>query len=131
MGDDLKKAVTRVGPGVVTVDLMKDPQNSSCNRGFAFVEYYNYACAEYSRKKMSTPKFKLDSNAPIVSWADPRSGDSSANSQTKAVYVKNLPKDATEDQLQKLFEHHGEITKVVLPPAKSGQEKRYGFVHFA
>jgi len=45
--------------------------------------------------------------------------------------VKNLPKDVTQDQLRKLFEHHGEITKVVLPPAKSGQEKRIGFVHFA
>ncbi|KAK9995425.1 hypothetical protein SO802_020111, partial [Lithocarpus litseifolius] len=42
-------------------------------------------------------------------------------------YLKNV----TQDQLQKLFEHHGKITKVVLPPAKSGQEKsRIGFVHF-
>lgn len=46
--------------------------------------------------------------------------------------MKNLPKDITQDKLRKLFEHHGEITKVVLPPAKSGQEKsRFGFVHFA
>lgn len=52
--------------------------------------------------------------------------------QVKAVYVKNLPKNVTQDQLKKLFEHHGKITKVVLPPAKSGQEKnRIGFVHFA
>ncbi|KAJ0985539.1 hypothetical protein J5N97_003895 [Dioscorea zingiberensis] len=128
--DDLKKVVKKIGPGVNKVDLMKDPQNSSQNRGYAFIEYYNHACAEYSRKKMSTPKFKLDSNAPTVSWADPKSGDSSSSSQVKAVYVKNLPKDVTSDQLKKLFAHHGEITKVVLPPAKSGQEKRYGFVHF-
>ncbi|KAG1367562.1 heterogeneous nuclear ribonucleoprotein Q [Cocos nucifera] len=128
--DDLRKAVMNVGPGVTTVELMKDPQNSSRNRGFAFIEYYNHACAEYSRKKMSTPKFKLDSNAPTVSWADPRSGDSSSSSQVKAIYVKNLPKNVSQDQLKKLFEHHGEITKVVLPPAKSGQEKRFGFVHF-
>lgn len=129
--DDLRKAVTNVGPGVVTVDLMKDPQNSSRNRGFAFVEYYNHACAEYSRKKMSIPKFKLGNNAPTVSWADPRNDDSASNSQMKAVYVKNLPKDVTQDQLRKAFEHHGEITKVVLPPAKAGQAKRFGFVHFA
>lgn len=52
--------------------------------------------------------------------------------QVKAVYVKNLPKDTTQDQLKELFEHHGKITKVVLPPAKPGHEKsRYGFVHFA
>ncbi|KAI4322429.1 hypothetical protein L6164_022125 [Bauhinia variegata] len=52
--------------------------------------------------------------------------------KVKAVYVKNLPKNITQDQLRKLFEHHGKIAKVVLPPAKSGQEKnRIGFVHFA
>lgn len=50
----------------------------------------------------------------------------------KAVYVKNLPKNVTQDQLKKLFEHHGKITKIVLPPAKTGHEKnRIGFVHFA
>ncbi|MED6123117.1 hypothetical protein PIB30_046219 [Stylosanthes scabra] len=34
--------------------------------------------------------------------------------------------------MKKLFEHHGKITKVVLPPPKSGHEKnRICFVHFA
>ncbi|MQM03042.1 hypothetical protein Taro_035820 [Colocasia esculenta] len=52
--------------------------------------------------------------------------------KVKALYVKNLPKNVTQDQLKELFKHHGEITKVVLPPAKSGQENsRFGFVHFA
>ena len=48
------------------------------------------------------------------------------------MYVKNLPKDVTGDEVKILFEHHGKILKVVLPPARSGQEKnRIGFVHFA
>lgn len=48
------------------------------------------------------------------------------------MYVKNLPENITQDSLKKLFEHHGKITKVVLPPAKAGQEKsRFGFVHFS
>lgn len=43
-----------------------------------------------------------------------------------------MPKNVTQDQLKELFERHGKITKVVLPPAKPGQENsRYGFVHFA
>lgn len=46
--------------------------------------------------------------------------------------MKNLPKTVTQEQLKKLFEHHGKITKVVLPASKSGQEKnRIGFVHFS
>uniref|UniRef100_A0A2N9IT18 RRM domain-containing protein n=1 Tax=Fagus sylvatica TaxID=28930 RepID=A0A2N9IT18_FAGSY len=128
---DLKKVVMEVGPGVTAVELVKDAKNTNNNRGFAFVDYHNHACAEYSRKKMMNPNFKLGDNAPTVSWADPKNADSSAASQVKAVYVKNLPKNVTQDQLKKLFEHHGKITKVVLPPAKSGQEKsRIGFVHF-
>lgn len=52
--------------------------------------------------------------------------------QVKAVYVKNLPETVTSEQLKELFESNGEITKVVLPPAKAGQSKRdFGFIHFA
>ena len=48
------------------------------------------------------------------------------------MYVRNLPDSVTEEQLQKLFERHGEVTKVVLPATKPGQAKRdFGFVHFA
>ncbi|MFQ6669604.1 hypothetical protein Gotur_034780 [Gossypium turneri] len=130
--EDVKKVVKDVGPGVNSIELLKDPMNPSRNRGFVFIEYYNHACAEYSRQKMMKPTFKLDDNAPTVSWADPRSAESFSNTQVKALYVKNLPKDITQDRLRKLFEHHGKILKVVVPPAKVGKENsRYGFVHFA
>ncbi|XP_012445976.1 heterogeneous nuclear ribonucleoprotein Q isoform X1 [Gossypium raimondii] len=130
--EHLRKALSEVGPGVTGLELVKDMKNLSNNRGFAFVEYYNNACAEYSRQKMMSQEFRLGDNAPNVSWADPKNADSSAASQVKAIYVKNLPKDVTQDQLKKLFEHHGKITKVVLPPAKPGQERnRIAFVHFA
>lgn len=129
---DLKKAVEEVGPGVLKVDVIKDSRTDR-NRGYGFVEYYNNACAEYSRQKMSTPNFKLGTNTPNISWADVKNGDSSSagsTSKVSSVYVKNLPKNVTLGQLKKLFEHHGEITKVVIPPAKNGHDNRYGFVHF-
>lgn len=48
------------------------------------------------------------------------------------MYVRNLPDTATQEQVWKLFERHGEITKVMLPQSKPGQQKRdFGFVHFA
>lgn len=56
-------------------------KNTSNNRGFAFIDYYNHACADYARQKMMDPKFKLDNNAPTVSWADPKNAESSAASQ--------------------------------------------------
>lgn len=65
---------------------LQDTKNSNNNKGFAFIDYYNQACAEYSRQKMTNPKFNLENNTPTVSWADPKNSDSSAASQV----CKNL-----------------------------------------
>ncbi|XP_024932064.1 heterogeneous nuclear ribonucleoprotein Q [Ziziphus jujuba] len=131
--DDFRKVIEEVGPGVENIELIKDPQNASRNRGFAFVLYYNNACADYSRQKMSSSNFKLDGNTPTVSWADPKStSDHSAAAQVKALYVKNIPENTSTEQLKELFQRHGEVTKVVMPPGKGGQGKRdFGFVHYA
>ncbi|KAK2965513.1 hypothetical protein RJ640_008863 [Escallonia rubra] len=169
--DEFRKVIDETGPGAENVELIKDPQNPGRNRGFAFVEYYNNACADYSRQKMSSANFKLDGNTPTVTWADPKSTpDHSAAAQVefqrlatvfvavihlgyipgadsrgiraltchvvpavnvKALYVKNIPENTPSEQLKELFQRHGEVTKVVMPPAKSGGKRDFGFVHFA
>ncbi|PKA59989.1 Polyadenylate-binding protein 2 [Apostasia shenzhenica] len=130
--EELKKTLEEIGPGVENIEFFKDLQNPNRNRGFVFVEYYNNACADYARQKMSKSNFKIDGSTPTVSWADPKnSADASAAAQVKAVYVKNLPENITSEKLKELFERHGEITKVVLPPAKAGQKRDFGFVHFS
>lgn len=130
--EELKKILAEIGPGVENIECFKDPQNPNRNRGFVFIEYYNNACADYARQKMSRSSFKIDGSAPTVSWADPKnSSDASAAAQVKAIYVKNLLDTVTSEKLKELFERHGEITKVVLPPAKGGQKRDFGFVHFA
>ena len=49
----------------------------------------------------------------------------------KVLYVRNLPEGATQEQLVKLFEPHGEVSKVILPQSRPGQPKRdFGFIHF-
>ncbi|XP_057979855.1 heterogeneous nuclear ribonucleoprotein Q [Malania oleifera] len=130
--DDFRKVIEEAGLGIDNIELIKDPQNPSRNRGFAFIEYYNNACADYSRQKMSSANFKLDGNTPTVSWADPKSTpDHAAAAQVKALYVKNIPENTTSEQLKELFQRHGEVTKVVLPPAKSGNKRDFGFIHYA
>lgn len=130
--EEVTKILEDTGPGVENVECFKDPQNPSRNRGFLFVEYYNNACAEYSRQKMTSADFNLDGSKPTVTWAEPKnSSDSSAVGQVKAIYLKNLPENVTQEKLKELFERHGEITKVVLPPSKSGQKRDFGFIHFA
>ncbi|KAH7443544.1 hypothetical protein KP509_02G039700 [Ceratopteris richardii] len=131
--EELEKVLSENGHGIQKVDLVKDPQNPERNRGFAFVEYYNHACAEHSRRMLSAPGFKLGSSIPTISWADSPSGaDYPGASQVRVVYVRNLPESATQEQLSRLFEHHGEITRVMLPQSKPGQAKRdFAFIHFA
>ncbi|KAL3743917.1 hypothetical protein ACJRO7_019079 [Eucalyptus globulus] len=82
--DEFRKIIEDVGPGVENIELIKDPQNPGRNRGFAFILYYNNACADYSRQKMASSNFKLDGNTPTVTWADPKSApDHSAASQSR------------------------------------------------
>ncbi|KAL7121666.1 hypothetical protein ACP275_02G194600 [Erythranthe tilingii] len=131
--DEFTKIIAATGPGAETIELIKDPQNPGRNRGFAFVEYYNNACADYSRQQMAAASFKLDGNTPTVTWADPKitPDHSAAAAQVKALYVKNIPENTQTEQLKELFQRHGEVTKVVMPPAKSGGKRDFGFVHYA
>ncbi|KAL1562192.1 Heteroproteinous nuclear ribonucleoprotein Q, variant 2 [Salvia divinorum] len=132
--DDFKKIIESTGPGAETIELRKDPQNPRRNRGFAFVKYYNNACADYSRRKMSAASFKLDGNTSTVSWVDPKithDHSAAAVSQVKALYVKNIPENTATEQLKEIFQQHGEVTKVVMPPAKAGGKRDFGFIHYA
>lgn len=50
----------------------------------------------------------------------------------KALYVKNIPENTTTEQLKELFQQHGEVTKVNMPPGKGGNSKRdFAFIHYA
>ncbi|PWA64795.1 RNA-binding (RRM/RBD/RNP motifs) family protein [Artemisia annua] len=132
--DEFRKVIEETGPGAELIELIKDPQNPQRNRGFAFVEYYNNACADYSRQKLASSSFKLDGNPPTVTWADPKitpDSSSAAAAQVKALYIKNIPENTSTEHLKELFQRYGEVTKVVMPPARPGGKRDFGFVHFA
>ncbi|KAF0895294.1 hypothetical protein E2562_008604 [Oryza meyeriana var. granulata] len=131
--EELRKIIQGKGPGVVNIEMFKDIHDPSRNRGFLFVEYYNHASADYARQKLSAPNFKVDGSQLTVCWAEPKgsSDSSSAAAQVKTIYVKNLPENASKENIKEIFERHGEVTKVVLPPAKAGHKRDFGFVHFA
>ncbi|XP_028063150.1 heterogeneous nuclear ribonucleoprotein Q-like isoform X1 [Camellia sinensis] len=35
------------------------------------------------------------------------------------------------EQVKQLFQRYGEVSKVVMPPAKSGGKRNFGFIHYA
>ncbi|CAD6266360.1 unnamed protein product [Miscanthus lutarioriparius] len=131
--EELTNIIKGKGPGVVNIEMFKDQHDPNRNRGFLFVEYYNHACAEYARQKLSSRSFKVDGSQLTVSWAEPKGSTdpSSAAAQVKTIYVKNLPENVSKEKIKDLFDKHGEVTKIVLPPAKAGHKRDFGFVHFA
>ncbi|CAL5004463.1 unnamed protein product [Urochloa decumbens] len=131
--EELRDIIKGKGPGVVNIEMFKDQHDPNRNRGFLFVEYYNHACADYARQNLSSPDFKVDGSQLTISWAEPKGSTdaSSAASQVKTIYVKNLPENASKEKIKELFDKHGEVTKIVLPPAKAGHKRDFGFVHFA
>ncbi|RZC78615.1 hypothetical protein C5167_002826 [Papaver somniferum] len=140
---------------VTEIRIMKS-KNASENKGYAFVTFRTKQLAdkaiedlnntEFQRRRIkcssSQAKHRLFLGNVPKSWGEEdlkkvitEIGPGVGNVEllkVKAIYVKNLPSDITQDKLREMYEHHGEITKVVLPPAKSGQENsRFGFLHFA
>ncbi|KAK7282977.1 hypothetical protein RIF29_12138 [Crotalaria pallida] len=109
--DVLTKVLEDVGPGVVCIQLSKDPQNPSLNCGSACVFYHNNACAHYSLQKMSSASFKLDGITPYVTFA---------NQSLAASASQNIPKNVIIDQLKELFRLNGGKTEVIMPPGEFG-----------
>lgn len=64
----------------------QDQHDPNRNRGFLFVEYYNHACADYARQKLSSPSFKVDGSQLTVSWAEPK-GSTDASSASAQVHI--------------------------------------------
>ncbi|KAG6395278.1 hypothetical protein SASPL_145920 [Salvia splendens] len=115
------------------IELIKDPQNPGRNRGFAFVEFYNNACADYSRQKMSSASFKLDGNTPTVTWADPKitPDHSAATSQVKALYVKNIPENTSTERIKGNLPATWGSHQSCYATAKAGGKRDFGFIHYA
>eukprot|EP00884_Botryococcus_braunii_P004126 jgi/Botrbrau1/13714/Bobra.250_2s0011.1 len=117
--------------GLELVELLLSKEFPGQNRGFAFLEFYNHACAEQAKNVLSAPSFRLKDRQVVVSFTDSKQdANAAAQSQVKSVYVGNLPAGVTEEKLRETFASHGTVSKVVIPPAKDGKERNYGFVHF-
>lgn len=129
--------VRQVFPDVVSVDLAMQQKvgetqtgRKQLNRGFGFVTFSSHAAASRAHRLGSKGDFTLGGKShPAVEWAEDGSEvDPNVLAKIKIAFIRNLPADADESYLKKLFEPWGEIEKVVL--LKKGKSP-VGFVHFA
>ena len=117
--------------GLLTVELAASREAPGTNRGFAFLEFHNAACAAAARKRLQDPDLRLAGRAVHVDYAEPAGRDAPVAQAIRTVFVGNLPAAATEESLKAAFEGYGEVEKVNIPKPKEGSEgRRFGFVHF-
>jgi heterogeneous nuclear ribonucleoprotein R len=83
--EELTNIIKAKGPGVVNIEMFKDQHDPNRNRGFLFVEYYNHACAEYARQKLSSRSFKVDGSQLTVSWAEPKGSTDPSSAAARTV----------------------------------------------
>ncbi|MSQ41787.1 MAG: RNA-binding protein [Dehalococcoidia bacterium] len=51
---------------------------------------------------------------------------------TQRIYVGNLPYSATEDEIRRLFEAHGEVVSCAIPTDReTGRPRGFGFVEMS
>ncbi|TVU43657.1 hypothetical protein EJB05_10143 [Eragrostis curvula] len=104
--EDLRELCEPLGE-IYEVRLSKDKDTKE-SKGFAFVTFTDKDAAQRAVEDVQDREYKV-----------------------KTIYVKNLPENVSKEKVKELFEKHGEVTKVVLPPAKAGHKRDFGFVHFA
>uniref|UniRef100_A0A0D9XHU6 RRM domain-containing protein n=1 Tax=Leersia perrieri TaxID=77586 RepID=A0A0D9XHU6_9ORYZ len=123
--EDIRELCESLGE-INEVRLMKDKETKE-NKGFAFVTFTAKDAAQRAIEELHDKEHKGRTLRCSLSQAKHRL----FVGNVKTIYVKNLPENASKEKIKEIFEKHGEVTKVVLPPAKAGHKRDFGFVHFA
>ncbi|KAL2461429.1 RNA-binding (RRM/RBD/RNP motif) family protein [Abeliophyllum distichum] len=151
--EDLRELCEPFGE-IFEIRVMKN-RDTGESRGFAFVAFRTKDVAQKAIEELHSKEFKgrtircslsetkyrlFIGNVP-KSWTDDdfrkvieATGPGAETIElikVKALYVKNIPENTPTEQLKELFQRHGEVTKVVMPPAKSGGKRDFGFIHYA
>uniref|UniRef100_A0A9I9CMS7 RRM domain-containing protein n=1 Tax=Cucumis melo TaxID=3656 RepID=A0A9I9CMS7_CUCME len=105
--EDLREMCESLGE-IFEIRIIKD-KDSGESKGYAFIAFKTKEAAQKAIEDLHGKEVKV-----------------------KALYVKNIPENTTTEQLKELFQQHGEVTKVNMPPGKAGSSKRdFAFIHYA
>ncbi|XP_018680978.2 polyadenylate-binding protein, cytoplasmic and nuclear isoform X5 [Musa acuminata AAA Group] len=135
--EEFDKLVRQAFKDVLSVNLAMYPSAEDfaagkrrLNRGFAFVQFSSHAAAARAYRIGSKADFLLAGKwHPVIDWAEKEPEiDPEELSKIKAAFIGNLPNDADEEYLKKLFDPLGKVERVAL--SRKGHFP-VGFVHFA
>ncbi|KAJ8513554.1 hypothetical protein OPV22_003988 [Ensete ventricosum] len=135
--EEFDKLVRQAFKDVLSVNLAMSPSTEDfaagkrrLNRGFAFVQFSSHAAAARAYRVGSKAEFLFAGKwHPVIDWAEKEPEiDPEELSKIKSAFIGNLPKDADEGYLRKLFDPLGKVERVAL--SRKGHFP-VGFVHFA
>lgn len=116
--------------GVEEVVVPKKTKHAPDGKGFAFLYFYNSACANKGKEILSKTGATIGGGEIKVDLADPGSNDTSGLRAPKVVFVGSLPdrsEPISENIIKDLFAPYGPVEKVMFPRNK---ESNYVFVYF-
>jgi len=103
--------------------------------GYGYVQYSQIEEAQKAIQEMD--KYDLSRDGPqggegILTVLEYQGRRNQATKRTfNNVYVKNFPKDFSEEQLEKLFANFGEVQNAAIMRDGNGESKCFGFVCFS
>lgn len=131
--EDILKLLLEIGiENIDKVTVMVDPNNSECNRGFAFVELETSKDAQIAYKKLQK-KDAFGKNQNVkVAWAEPlKELDEEEMLKVKTVYAEFIPSSWDEEKVRDTFKKFGEIDDIVLARnLRTTKRKDFAFVSF-
>nr|XP_040244940.1 uncharacterized protein LOC109755661 isoform X6 [Aegilops tauschii subsp. strangulata] len=133
--EEFEELIHKTFKDVISVDLATASNLDSStskrrlNRGFAFVRFSSHGAAARVLRIGSRTDFMLGGILhPAINWAERESNvDADEMAKIKTAFVGNLPANANEEYLKKLFGHFGEVIRVAV--SRKGQYP-VGFIHF-
>lgn len=104
------------------------------SKGFGFVHYQDKAAADLAIEKVNGMVIK-GMKVYVGRFMPKKERDAeiaAVRAKFTNVYVKNLPKEKSDEDFRKMCEEHGEVSScVVMRDEESGASKGFGFVDFA
>ncbi|KNA04263.1 hypothetical protein SOVF_201310, partial [Spinacia oleracea] len=131
--EDIVRLLNKIGIGKIdNVTVMTDPNNSKCNRGFAFVEFVTINDAQLAYTKLQERDAFGTGQKVNVAWAEPlKELDEEEMLKVQTVFAEFLPSSWDEGKLRDTFKKFGEIDDIVLSRnLQTSKRKDFAFISF-
>eukprot|EP00123_Amoebidium_parasiticum_P011485 comp20740_c0_seq1/m.27147 comp20740_c0_seq1/g.27147 ORF comp20740_c0_seq1/g.27147 comp20740_c0_seq1/m.27147 type:complete len:688 (-) comp20740_c0_seq1:464-2527(-) len=124
----LEKLSEWIGSDNIASLEVKCTDDGKC-RGFGFLQLTDQHTAYNCLRKLQNMSFtRIDDRNVNITWAEPDEDPSQSNS--KSVYVSNLDKALTEEDIRNACKVYGAVLKVTISKDAQNQPRGYCFVEF-